>query len=188
MFGIPKYISVPVAAFLVWIIVLRWPFRTVEKFFLVLSVVYIAYPLSGIAVGAPWNEVFRAMFTPTFQLDPGYILVFIAVVGTTITPWGQFFIQAYVVDKGIGPREYHLTRIDVLAGALVTNVVSFFIIVATASTLYVQGIQTKLIAQCTQGGKSVAQAIDWAAKELEGYIPSPARPRASTANQRTRFP
>jgi Mn2+/Fe2+ NRAMP family transporter len=140
LFGIPRWFSVPVAAIFVWALVLRLPYQSVEKVFLVLSALYLAYPLSGFFVGAPWGQVFHAMITPTFQLNTGYILVFIATVGTTITPWGQFFIQAYVVDKGIGRREYPGTRIDVLLGALITDIVSFFIIVATASTLFVQGI------------------------------------------------
>jgi Mn2+/Fe2+ NRAMP family transporter len=140
LFGIPRWLSVPVAAVFVWALVLRLPYRSVEKVFLILSAVYLAYPLSGIVVGAPWGQVFREMVTPTFQMNTGYILVFIATVGTTITPWGQFFIQAYVVDKGIGPREYPGTRVDVLLGALITDIVSFFIIVATASTLFVKNI------------------------------------------------
>jgi len=147
MFGIPRLVAVPIAAVAVWVLVMRWSFRSVEKVFLVLSAVYISYPLSGIAVGAPWGQVFKEMVTPTFQMNAGYILVFIATVGTTITPWGQFFIQAYVVDKGIGPRDYPATRVDVLVGAFVTDFVSFFIIVATGSTLFVRGIQIRSAAE-----------------------------------------
>ena len=141
LFGLPRWLTVPLAAALVWLLVVRWSFRSVEKFFLVLSAVYIAYPLSAIVVNPPWGEVVRSMVTPSFQMNAGYILIFIATVGTTITPWGQFFIQAYVVDKGIGPREYPATRVDVLMGAFITDIVSFFIIVATGSTLFVWGIQ-----------------------------------------------
>ncbi len=140
LIGLPRWISVPAAALLVWLLVVRWPYRSVEKFFLVLSAVYLAYPLSGLMVGAPWGQVLRETVTPTFQLNSAYILVFIATVGTTITPWGQFFIQAYVVDKGVRPQEYPVTRIDVLFGAFFTNFISFFIIVATASTLFARGI------------------------------------------------
>lgn len=147
LFGIPKWLTVPVAALLVWALVMRWDFRRVEKVFLLISAVYLAYPISGLMVGAPWGEVLKQTVTPTFQMDAGYILVFIATVGTTITPWGQFFIQAYVVDKGIGPREYPATRVDVLVGAFITDIVSFFIIVATATTLYSRGIQIQDAAQ-----------------------------------------
>ncbi|MCL5257216.1 MAG: Nramp family divalent metal transporter [Chloroflexi bacterium] len=141
LFGVPRWISVPIAAAAVWLLVLKWNFRRVEKVFLLISAVYIAYPLSGILVGAPWGDVLRQTVTPTFQMNTGFILVFIATIGTTITPWGQFFIQSYVTDKGIGPKEYKTTRIDVLTGALVTDVVSFFIIVATGSTLFANNIK-----------------------------------------------
>lgn len=140
LLGLPRWLTVPLAAALVWLLVVRWSFRSVEKVFLILSAVYIAYPLSAFVAGAPWGQVFHQMVTPTFQLSAGYILIFIATVGTTITPWGQFFIQAYVVDKGIGPTEYAATRVDVLAGAFITDIISFFIIVATGSTLFARGI------------------------------------------------
>ncbi|MHB1006326.1 MAG: Nramp family divalent metal transporter [Chloroflexota bacterium] len=156
LLGVPRFISVPVAAFFVWFLVLRLPYRTVERVFLVLSLVYLAYPLTAFAVNPPWGEVFRSMVTPTFQFEPGFILVFVAMVGTTITPWGQFFIQSYVVDKGIGPREYPTTRADVIAGAFVTDIVSFFIIVATASTLFVQGIAIENAADAAQALRPLA--------------------------------
>lgn len=163
LFGVPRWISVPLAALFVWVLVVRWSYRSVEKVFLVLSAVYIAYPLSGIMVGAPWGQVLRETVTPTFQMDAGYILVFIATVGTTITPWGQFFVQAYVVDKGIGPREYPATRIDVLVGAFITDVISFFIIVATASTLHVNGIRIS-------GAAEAAKALEPLAGPLAQYL------------------
>jgi len=163
LLGIPRWVSVPLAAVLVWALVLRSSFHRVEKVFLVLSAVYLAYPLSGIMVGAPWHQVFRETMTPSFQLNAGYILVFIATVGTTITPWGQFFIQSYVVDKGIGPREYPATRIEVLFGAFITDFVSFFIIVATASTLFVRGIRINSAADA-------AIAIEPLAGHLAHYL------------------
>ncbi len=165
IFGVPRWLSVPLAGVLVWLLVVRWSFRSVEKVFLILSAVYIAYPLSGLVVGAPWGEVFRQTITPTFELNTGYIIVFIATVGTTITPWGQFFIQAYVVDKGVGPREYSNTRVDVLLGALVTNVVSVFIIVATGSTLFPRGITIETADQAALALEPIAGPL---AKELFG--------------------
>ena len=138
--GVPRWISVPIAAVLVWVLVVRYSFRSVERVFLFLSAIYIAWPLSAILVHPPWGEALRHLVTPSFQWDASYILLFVAFVGTTITPWGQFFIQAYVVDKGIGPREYPATRVDVIFGAFLTDVMSFFMIVATASTLFAKGI------------------------------------------------
>jgi len=163
LFGVPRWLSVPLAAALVWLLVVRWSFRSVEKVFLILSVVYVSYPLSAIAAGAPWGEVLRQTVTPTFQINSGYLLVFIATVGTTITPWGQYFIQAYVVDKGVGPREYPATRVDVLFGALVTNVVSFAIIVATGSTLFPQGITI-------ESADQAALALEPIAGPLAGHL------------------
>lgn len=163
LFGIPTWISVPIAAAFVWVLVVKWSFRSVEKVFLVLSAVYIAYPISGLIVHPPWGQVFQSMVTPTFQLDSGYILVFIATVGTTITPWGQFFIQSYVVDKGIGPREYPATRVDVLLGAFITDFVSFFIIVATASTLFARGIRIS-------GAAEAALALEPIAGQFATYL------------------
>lgn len=163
LFGVPRFVSVPITAFLVWLLVVRGSFRPVEIAFLILSAVYIAYPLSGIVVGAPWGEVFRQTVTPSFQLNSGYILVFIATIGTTITPWGQFFIQSYVVDKGIGPREYPATRIDVLTGAFITDIVSFFIIVATGTTLFANGIQISSAAEAAMALEPLAGPL---AREL----------------------
>jgi Mn2+/Fe2+ NRAMP family transporter len=163
MLGVPKWLSVPLAALFVWLLVLRLPYSTVERVFLLLSVVYLAYPLTAFAVNPPWGEVFRAMAAPSFHFEADYILIFVATVGTTITPWGQFFIQAYVVDKGIGPPEYRTTRIDVLLGAFVTNIVSFFIIVATASTLFVLGIRI-------EGAADAALALEPLAGPLAQYL------------------
>lgn len=141
LLGVPRWVSVPIAAFLVWLLVVRGSFANVERVFLILSAVYLAYPISAILVGPPWPQVLHQTVTPSFQLSAAYILVFIATVGTTITPWGQFFIQSYVVDKGINPGEYPATRVEVMIGAVITDLVSFFIIVATGSTLFVHGIQ-----------------------------------------------
>ncbi len=163
LFGIPRFVSVPVSAFLVWLLVVRGSFRPVERIFLVLSAIYLAWPLSGIVVGAPWGEVFRQTVTPTFQMEAGYILVFIATVGTTITPWGQFFIQSYVVDKGIGSREYPATRVDVISGAFITNIVSFFIIVATGTTLFVNHIAVDSAAEAAMALEPLAGPV---AREL----------------------
>ncbi|MHB1132716.1 MAG: NRAMP family divalent metal transporter [Chloroflexota bacterium] len=159
LFGLPRWLTVPLAAGLVWLLVAKWSFRSVEKVFLILSAVYISYPLSGLVVGAPWGEVFGAMVRPSFQFESGYILIFIATVGTTITPWGQFFIQAYVVDKGIGPREYPATRVDVLFGAFLTNLISFFIIVATGTTLFARGIRIESAADAALALEPLAGSL-----------------------------
>lgn len=141
LFGVPRVLGVPVVAALVWYLVIRGNYKNVEKIFLILSTFYLAYVVTGVLVRPPWGEVLQQMVVPSFRLDANYLLTFVAMVGTTITPWGQFFIQAYVVDKGITTEEYGYTRLDVLFGALLTDVVAFFIIVATAATLFVHGIR-----------------------------------------------
>ncbi len=141
LFGLPRLLTVPLAALGVWLLVIRGSYKQVERVFLVLSLFYTTYIISGFLVHPDWRVVARAAVTPTPQLDPGYLVLLIALVGTTITPWGQFFIQAYVVDKGITPEEYPYTRMDVSVGAVVTNVVSLFIILATAGALYTRGIR-----------------------------------------------
>src|SRR5262249_19842214 len=139
--GVPRVVGVPVVGALVWYLVIRGNYKNVEKVFLVLSAFYLAYVVTGFMANPPWGEVLRQTVTPSFSLDSGYLLTFIAMVGTTITPWGQFFVQAYVVDKGVTADEYPYTRLDVLFGAFVTDVIAFFIIVATAATLYANHIR-----------------------------------------------
>ncbi|HZU07727.1 MAG TPA: divalent metal cation transporter [Chloroflexota bacterium] len=139
IFGVPRFLGVPVVAALVWYIVIHGNYKNVERVFLGFSLVYLSYVITGLLVGPPWGEVLRQTVIPSFSLDAGYLLTFVALVGTTITPWGQFFVQAYVVDKGITTKEYPYTRLDVLIGSFLTDFISFFIIVATAATLFANG-------------------------------------------------
>ena len=140
IFGVSKFISVPLAAFLVWWLVLHASYERTEKVFLALCATFISYVLSGIIVDPPWGEVAVAAITPTFARDAEFLLMAIGVIGTTITPWGQFYVQASIVDKGITAKDYIYTRWDVLIGSFFTGFVAFFIIVATAATLYVNNV------------------------------------------------
>lgn len=140
IFGISKYISVPLMAFFVWWMVLKGSYGRVEKLFLLLCATFGSYVISGLIVNPPWEEVLRASITPSFAGDAEFIMMAIGVIGTTITPWGQFYVQASVVDKGITAEEYKFTFWDVMIGAFFTWLIAFFIIVATASTLHVSGV------------------------------------------------
>src|SRR5579859_5666945 len=140
LFGVPRYVSVPVAAAVVWLLVIRGNYRLVERVLLIMSVVYLSYVLSAFLAAPDWGEVGRSVVTPTLRLEAGFLVTLIALIGTTITPWGQFFIQSYVVDKGVRSRDYYVTRLEVYAGALITDGISLFIIVCTAATLFVEGI------------------------------------------------
>jgi NRAMP (natural resistance-associated macrophage protein)-like metal ion transporter len=140
IFGVSRYISVPLVAFAVWILVLKGSYNKIEKIFLVLCLTFASYAISGIIVGPSWKEVLIASVKPTFIWDAEFLLMAIGVIGTTVTPWGQFYVQAAVVDKGINASDYQYTRWDVLVGSFFTWLVAFFIIVATNATLYTNGI------------------------------------------------
>ena len=140
IFGVSRYISVPSMAALVWFLVLKADYAKIEKIFLVLCLTFFSYVASGIIVNPPWGEVLKASVTPTFYWDADFLLMAVGVIGTTITPWGQFYVQASVVDKGITAADYKYTRWDVIFGSFFTWLVAFFIIIATAATLYTNGI------------------------------------------------
>ena len=140
IFGLSRYISVPLAATVIWLLVLKGNYAKTEKFFLILCLTFFSYVISGIMVHPTWSEVFKASVTPTFSWNAEFLLMAIGVIGTTITPWGQFYVQASVVEKGINATDYTYTRWDVIIGSFFTWLIAFFIITATAATLYVNGI------------------------------------------------
>ncbi len=130
------YVAVPLAAFLVWFLVLRGSFRVVERVLLLLILIYSSYLISAFLAHPPWGQVIRQTVVPTFHFTPGFTFIFITVVGTTITPWMAFFQQSDVADKGLSPKELRYERIDTFLGIFMTQLVAFFIIVATAATLF----------------------------------------------------
>jgi Mn2+/Fe2+ NRAMP family transporter len=140
IFGVSKYISVPIAAFLVWIILYKGSFRTTQKIFLLFSAFFVVYIINGFIIHPDFNFAFHALVTPHIEWTPVFLLTMIALIGTTITPWGQFFIQSYVVDKGLDIKHYRAEKAEVFLGAFMTDIVSFFIIISTAATLYKYGI------------------------------------------------
>ena len=144
IFGITRYVAIPVAALLVLVLVVRGNYRFVERVFLVATLIYATYILSAILARPPWGEVLRAVVTPTLHgWDGKFVAMTIGVIGTTIAPWMQFYQQAAVVDKGLTAEEYRLTRLDTYLGMITTNVVAFFIIVACGATLFVHGIEIR---------------------------------------------
>lgn len=140
IFGVSKYFSVPIAALLVWWLVLKTDYRRAEKIFLLLCLTFFSYVLSCLIINPPWNDILRAAVKPTLLPNKDFLLMSVGIIGTTITPWGQFYVQASVVDKGLSARDYAYTRWDVFIGAFFTGLISFFIIVATAATLFVNHI------------------------------------------------
>ncbi|HEX7433167.1 MAG TPA: Nramp family divalent metal transporter [Anaerolineaceae bacterium] len=140
IFGISKYISVPIVAVGVWLLITKGNYKIVERVFLVASVLYLAYVASGLMANPDWNLVLKASVTPTFHFESGYIALFITVIGTTIAPWMQFYQQSSIADKGLKPKDYKYERWDVIIGCLFTDIVAGFIIVACAATIYAKGL------------------------------------------------
>jgi NRAMP (natural resistance-associated macrophage protein)-like metal ion transporter len=142
LFGIPKYISVPVAAVGVWLLVVKGSYKSVEKVFLAASGFYICYIIAGILAGPDWTKAITATFVPPSRdvlRQSEYLYMALGVVGTTIAPWMQFYLQSSIVEKGVSEEQYGASRLDVVAGCFFTDLVAWFIIVACAVTLYATG-------------------------------------------------
>jgi NRAMP (natural resistance-associated macrophage protein)-like metal ion transporter len=137
--GVSRYIAVPLGAAFVWVLVVQGSYRSVEKVFLVACLFYIAYPWSCFLAHPAWKEALIDTVKPSFRFEAGYLYMLIGVVGTTIAPWMQFYLQAAVVEKGVKLKNYFHSRLDVITGCIVTDVVAFFIIVACAATIFVSG-------------------------------------------------
>ncbi|MDD3653870.1 MAG: divalent metal cation transporter [Desulfotomaculaceae bacterium] len=140
IFKINKYISVPVSALFVWWLIVKGTYKRVERVFLIASALYLSYIISGVMADPPWDVVLKETVTPHFEFDSHYLAMLIGLVGTTIAPWMQFYIQSAVVEKGISVNDYKLSRLDVLVGVIMVNVVAIFIVVACAATLHKNGI------------------------------------------------
>jgi NRAMP (natural resistance-associated macrophage protein)-like metal ion transporter len=141
IFGVNKFISVPIGAFLVWWMVVKGTYKSVEKAFLVACVFYVSYIITGIIVKPDWGHVFSQFAHPQLSLDPSEMTMLIGVVGTTIAPWMQFYLQASIVEKGIKIQEYKFARFDVVMGAIAVHIVAFFIILVCAETLFKSGVR-----------------------------------------------
>lgn len=143
IFGVSKFFSVPLGALTVWLVLYKGSFKTAQKVFLLFSAFYIVYIINGFVVKPDFGEALRALVTPSLEWSAPFLLAMVALIGTTITPWGQFFIQSFVVDKGLGLKHYKIEKAEVFLGAFITNIVSFFIIISMAATLYKYGIDIK---------------------------------------------
>ena len=140
MFHVSRYIAVPIAALLVWILVLRGTYRQVEVIFLIACGFYVTYIISAVLAKPDWLEAAKHVVIPNLALNSGYLVTLTALVGTTIAPWQFFYLQAGFVEKKVGPRQYPQARADVLVGSISCMVIVFFIIVATAATLNAKGL------------------------------------------------
>jgi NRAMP (natural resistance-associated macrophage protein)-like metal ion transporter len=143
LFHVSKFVSIPICSILVWLLAVRGDYKSVEKVFLIASMIYFSYIIAGVLAHPGWHQALAA----TIQLPPmsvladkDYVFAVVAVIGTTIAPWMQFYLQSSIVEKGVTPQSYAASRLDVIVGSIFTDVVAWFIIVACAATLWVHGI------------------------------------------------
>ncbi len=151
MFGVPRWVSVPVAALFVWAIVLRATYRTVEKVFLFACLFYVSYVIAGIMSHPPIGEMGRALVVPQILPQADYLIMLIALVGTTIAPWMQFYQQAAVVEKNVRVEDYALSRLDTILGCITVTVVAVFIVTVCATSLHANGIRIETAADAARG-------------------------------------
>jgi Mn2+/Fe2+ NRAMP family transporter len=161
VFGITKYISVPIAAFMVWILVVKGNYKIAERIFLIFSVSLLTYVVSAMMGKPHWEEIGSSIIHPKLDLNTKSLAMVIGLVGTTIAPWMQFYMQSSVIEKGLKMKNYKYTLIDIVVGCIATVVVAFFIIVACASTLHENTIHI-------EEAKDAALAL----KPLAGHLAS----------------
>jgi NRAMP (natural resistance-associated macrophage protein)-like metal ion transporter len=143
IFGVSRYVSLPIAAALIWWIVVKGTYKSVEKIFLAACLFYLAYVATGFMVHPSWNIIAKEVISPHFSFDKAYILMIMGVIGTTIAPWMQFYQQSSVVEKGINIKEYKYARLDVIIGGIVVSIVAMFIVVSCAATLFKSGVRVE---------------------------------------------
>ena len=165
LFGVPSYVSVPVVAFGLWLLVTRGSYRKVERVLLVLGFVLVTYVVAGILAGPDWSGAARGAFIPHAQMNSLWLFTVVAAVGTTLTPWGQFFIQAAVVDKKISLRQFVYTKYEIYVGSVMMTTVDFFIVLACAGTLYKENI---VIRSAEEAAMALAPFLGAAAQYLFG--------------------
>ena len=156
LFGLSKYVTVPICAVIVWLIVVKGQYKSVEKVFLAASFFYITYIVAGVLAKPAWGDALLATIKPPPRSDwlqQGYVYMVIGLVGTTIAPWMQFYLQSSIVEKGVTRRQFKASQLDVITGCIFTDVVAWFIIVACAATLYAHGYRN------VQDAKDAAQAL-----------------------------
>ncbi len=156
LFGVPRFISVPFAAISVWWLVVKGSYQRVERVFLMMSLVFLGYVVSAFLSRPNWTEVAVGLVKPTFSFDQAFLFTFVAIVGTTISPYMQVYVQSSVVEKGITADNYAETRTDVWVGTLFAILIAFFIVVSTAATLHQYGIRVETAADAARALRPLA--------------------------------
>jgi len=150
LFGVPRFVSVPIAAIAIWWLVVKGTYKRVERVFLLMSLVFLGYIVSAFLARPEWGTVAVAMVRPSFSFDPVYLFTFVAVVGTTISPYMQVYVQSSVVEKGVTTENYRHTRADVWVGTIFAIAIVFFIVVSTAATLNKHGTHIETAADAAR--------------------------------------
>lgn len=140
IFHISKFFSVPISAFFVWMLVVKGTYKSVEKIFLFACFFYVAYIISGFIAKPDWSDVLQQTINPRFNWNFDYTVMLVGLIGTTIAPWMQFYLQSSIVEKGVTIEEYKHLKLDVVGGCIIAPVIAFFIVVACAATLFQSGI------------------------------------------------
>jgi NRAMP (natural resistance-associated macrophage protein)-like metal ion transporter len=156
IFGVSKYVAVPIGAFAIWLLVVKGSYRFVETVLLFACLIFVGYIISGIMAKPDWGVVFTSTFVPKVHWSAEYIYLSIGIIGTTITPWMQFYLQSSIAEKGIKKEDYKASRLDVIIGCSITDIISFFIIVTCATILFPQGIRVEEAAEAAMALKPLA--------------------------------
>ncbi len=139
LFGVSRYLSVPLGAVLVWVLVVKGTYRSVEKIFLVASSFYVAYVISAVIVKPDWSLAFESSVTPVIEFNGPYLAMLVGLVGTSVAPWMQFYLQAAIVEKGVDVKQFTESKVEVIVGCVVMAFIKFFVIVACAGAIWSQG-------------------------------------------------
>jgi NRAMP (natural resistance-associated macrophage protein)-like metal ion transporter len=156
LFGVSRFVSVPLAAIAIWWLVVKSSYQRVERAFLLMSLVFLGYIVSAFLAKPDWNAVAAGLVVPSFSLDYAYLFTLVAVVGTTISPYMQVYVQSSVVEKGVTPEDYRRTKMDVWVGTMLAMLVVFFIVVSTAATLHKHGLHIESAADAARALRPLA--------------------------------
>lgn len=160
LFGVSRYLTVPIGALIVWFLVVKGTYESVERIFLFATAIYVCYIISGVLVKPDWKEAALYSVRPVLLFEPGYITLLIGMVGTSVAPWMQFYLQAAIVEKGVSAKEYAESRIEVIVGCVVMTVIAFFIIVACAGAIW--SVQPRDIKDSTDAALGLKPFGDYA--------------------------
>lgn len=163
LFGVPLYVSVPLAALLVWMLTMGGSYKRIEKILLAISCVFVTYIVAGIMAGPDWGSAIAATFVPQPSGDPAYIGLLVATIGTTVSPYMMFMVGSNIVDKNLGPDDLPSQRVDNISGSIVAQLIAWFIVLTTATVLFPSGV-------VVESAEAAAQALVPIAGEYAGLL------------------